>query len=129
MSRSRKYQVMSSMNTPDGATPPVNVYEGNGQLSVAVPIPGAQPEHVSVGLEAERLEVTAECKYPQESQHYLRHDRQVGAWHLEIELPLRIDPSTARATLNLGVLVVMAHVSEAAGAPSRPPVAPIPPGT
>lgn len=98
------------------ATPPANVYEGSGQLSVAVPLPGAHPDHISVRLAPEGLDVVAECKYPQESQRYLRHDWQVGSWRLELALPRRVDPSAGRATLNLGVLVVMAPLSEVGGA-------------
>lgn len=102
-------------NDEHGSVPPANVYEGNGQLSVAIPLPGAHPDGVSVHLAAERLDVVAECKYPQDNQRYLRHDWQVGSWHLELPLPRRVDPSTARATLNLGVLVVMAPLSEVGG--------------
>lgn len=102
----------------EAATPPVNIYEGGGQLSAAVPLPGAHPDHVSVRLTAERLEVLAECKYPQESQRYLRRDWQVGSWRLDLALPHPVDSSAARATLNLGVLVVMAPLSEAGG-PAR----------
>ncbi len=104
------------MSDVSGATPPANVYEGNGQLSVAVPLPGAHPEHTAVRLAPEHLEVVAECKYPQESQRYLRHEWQVGSWRLDLALPRRVDPSTARASLNLGVLVVMAPFSEVGGA-------------
>jgi HSP20 family molecular chaperone IbpA len=110
--------MLSHNSEESAAKPPVNVYEGSGQLSVAVPLPGAHPDHISVELAPERLDVVAECKYPQESQRYLRRDWQVGAWRLDLELPRRIDPSTARATLNLGVLVVMAPFSEVGG-PAR----------
>src|SRR5256885_6742702 len=106
---------MCALPASNGSTPPVNVYEGSGQLSVAVPLPGAHPDHISVRLEPERLEITADCKYPQESQRYLRHDWRVGSWHLETGLPRRGDPSAARATLNLGVLVVMAPFSQVGG--------------
>ena len=105
-----------------GSRPPVNVYEGNGQLSVALPVPGAHPEHTSVRLDSNRLEVVADCKYPQESQHYLRHDWRVGSWRLDLALPRRVDPASARATLNLGVLVVMAALSESGGASRSLPV-------
>ena len=102
----------------EAATPPVNIYEGGGQLSAAVPLPGAHPDHVSVRLGPERLEVVAVCKYPQESQRYLRHDWQVGSWRLDLSLPHAVDSSAGRATLNLGVLVVMAPLSDAGG-PTR----------
>ena len=83
-------------------------------------------------LLAERLEVSAACKYPQESQRYLRHDWRVGSWHVEIALPRRVDPSAARATLNLGVLMVMAPLSEVGGPAASLDVeasAPTPSGT
>ena len=92
-----------------------NVYEGNGQLSVAIPIPGAHPEHVRVSLGPALLRVQADCKYPQESQRYHRRDWQVGSWQAEVALPRGVDPASARATLNLGVLVVMAPLSEDGG--------------
>jgi HSP20 family molecular chaperone IbpA len=108
---------MTIPNHMNATTPPANIYEGSGQLSVAVPLPGAHPDHVSVRLAPEQLDVVAECKYPQEDQRYLRHDWQVGSWRLELPLPRRVDPSSARATLNLGVLVVMAPFSEVGGVP------------
>ena len=92
--------------------PAVNVYEGSGQLSVAVPIPGAHPEQTRIQLRPDRLLLEADCKYPQESQHYLQRDWQVGRWSLDLELPRRVDPARAHATLNLGVLVVMAALSD-----------------
>ena len=108
--------------TDERAVPPANVYEGSGQLSVAVPLPGVHKDHVSVTVEPERLLVTAEGKYPQESQHYLQHGWHVGSWRLDLPLPRRVDPSGARATLNLGVLVVMAPISATGSAGSRPTV-------
>lgn len=102
------------------AAPPANVYEASGQLSVAVPLPGVHREHVSVSVEPERLLVTADGKYPQSSQNYLQHGWHVGSWHLDMALPRRVDPAGARATLNLGVLVVMAPISATGSAGSRP---------
>jgi HSP20 family molecular chaperone IbpA len=104
------------------AAPPANVYEASGQLSVAVPLPGVHREHVSVSVEPERLLVTADGKYPQVSQNYLHHGWHVGSWRLDLPLPRRVDPAGARATLNLGVLVVMAPISATGSAGSRPTV-------
>jgi HSP20 family molecular chaperone IbpA len=105
------------------ATPPANIYEAGGELSVAVPIPGAHPNHVEVLVRPQSLRVEATCKYPQERQHYLRRDWQVGAWTLDLALPKPVDPAGSRATLNLGVLVVMAPLSgKGDGAEHRPSV-------
>jgi HSP20 family molecular chaperone IbpA len=92
----------------------VNVYEGNGQLSVVTPIPGAQPQHVEVTVTATTAEVVARCKYPQAQQRYHRQEWQVGSWEVAVDLPRPVDPAAAHATLNLGVLTVMAPVVETA---------------
>jgi HSP20 family protein len=104
------------------SVPPVNVYEGNRQLSVAVPIPGAHREHVELRLAPNRLSLRAECKYEQEHQRYLRREWQVGSWELDLPLPEAVDPGEARATLRHGVLVVMAPLSAAAQGERRVPV-------
>ena len=105
------------------AAPPANIYESGGELSVAIPIPGAHPNHVEVIVTPDRLRVEAASKYPQASQHYHRRDWQVGAWELDLALPKPVDPKRSRATLNLGVLVVMAPLSDGgAGGEHRPPV-------
>src|SRR5215475_12002407 len=90
------------------AAPPVNIYESGGELSLAMPIPGAHAKHVEVVVEPDRIRVEAPCKYSQLRQNYLRRDWLVGDWTVEVALPRRVDPARCRATLNLGVLVVMA---------------------
>jgi HSP20 family molecular chaperone IbpA len=106
------------------ATPPVNIYESNGELSVALPIPGTHPNHVEVVVEPERLRIGASSKYPQERQRYLKREWHVGTWNLDLELPRPVDPARSRATLHLGVLVVMAPIATegAAGRAHRPRV-------
>src|SRR5262249_21671113 len=106
----------------EAAIPPANVYEGNGQLSVAAPIPGAHPEHVEVVVTPTQIRIAASCKSPQASKHYHRQAGRVGAWDLALDLPKPVAPAAARATLNLGVLVVMAPISDTGSGESRPPV-------
>jgi HSP20 family molecular chaperone IbpA len=106
----------------EAATPPANVYEGNGQVSVATPIPGAHPDHVQVIVTPTTVRVAATCKYPQENQHYHMHEWLVGGWNLSVDLPKPVDPAPARATLNLGVLVVTAPISADGSGESRPAV-------
>lgn len=107
---------------PEVLTPPANVYEGNGELTIVTPIPGAHGPHTEVVVAPDRVRVKATCKYPQESQHYHRREWQVGSWELDVALPRRVDPGRARAILNLGVLTVMAPISESGGGEARPPV-------
>jgi HSP20 family protein len=86
--------------------PPVNVYESPDQLTVAIPIPGAHHDTVSVALEGQRLTVEAEARYPQEQQHYLQHEWSVGTSHREVDLPKPVRGTGAKATLTHGILTI-----------------------
>jgi HSP20 family protein len=86
--------------------PPVNVYEANDQLTVAIPMPGAHHDTVAVNLDGRRLTVDAEARYPQEQQHYLQHEWSVGTSHREVVLPKPVQSSGAKATLTHGILTV-----------------------
>jgi HSP20 family protein len=86
--------------------PPVNVYEANDQLTVAIPMPGAHHDTVAVNLDGRRLTVDAEARYPQEQQHYLQHEWSVGTSHREVLLPKPVRSSGAKATLTHGILTV-----------------------
>ena len=87
-------------------SPPVNVYESNDQLTVAIPIPGAHHDTVTVALEGSRLTVDAEARYPQEQQHYVQHEWTVGTLHRVIDLPKTVRASGAKAMLTHGILTI-----------------------
>jgi HSP20 family molecular chaperone IbpA len=95
---------MAKQSTVDA--PPVNVYEANDQLTVAMPMPGAHHDTVAVRLEGRRLIVDAEARYPQEQQHYLQHEWSVGTSHREIDLPKTVRASGAKAMLTHGILTI-----------------------
>ena|SRR2546421_7376382 len=87
-------------------SPPVNLYESGDQLTVAVPLPGAHHDTVTINLEGSRLTIEAEARYPQEQQHYLRHEWTVGTLHRQVELPKRVRGGGAKAILTHGVLTI-----------------------
>jgi HSP20 family molecular chaperone IbpA len=87
-------------------SPPVNMYETNEQITVAIPMPGAHHDTVTVNLEGRRLTIDADPRYPQAQQHYLRHEWSVGTSHQEIELPKPVHAAGAKATLTHGILTV-----------------------
>jgi len=98
--------------------PPVNVYEANDQLTVAIPIPGAHHDTTEVVLAGRKLIVRAEPRYPQEQQHYLRHEWSVGTWHREVDLPKSVRSNGAKATLTHGILTISLPIGTEA-TPSR----------
>jgi len=87
-------------------SPPVNVYEANDQITVAIPIPGAHHDTVTVTLVGRRLAIDAEARYPQEQQHYVQHEWSVGTSHREIDLPKPVRGAGAKAMLTHGILTV-----------------------
>ena len=97
-------------------TPPVNVYESSDQLTVAIPIPGAHHDTVTVVLEGRRLTVDAEARYPQQQQHYLQHEWSVGRSHREIELPKAVRGDSAKAALTHGILTISLPIGKEGGA-------------
>jgi len=104
-------------------SPPVNVYEANDQLTVAIPIPGAHHDTTEVTLDGRRLIIRAEARYPQEQQHYLQHEWSVGTSHREIALPRPVRASGAKAMLTPGILTISLPIgSEEASSPARLPV-------
>jgi HSP20 family molecular chaperone IbpA len=86
--------------------PPVNMYETSEQITVAMPIPGAHHDTISINLEGRRLVVDADPRYPQAQQHYLRHEWSVGTSHQEIDLPKPVRGGGAKATLTHGILTI-----------------------
>ena len=104
-------------------SPPVNVYEANEQLTVAMPMPGTHHDTIDVRLEGRRLIVDAEARYPQEQQHYLQHEWSIGTSHRDVELPRPVRASGAKAMLTHGILTVSLPVgSEETSSRTRIPV-------
>lgn len=103
--------------------PPVNIYESSGQLTIAIPMPGAHNDTVEVVLEGRRLRAQAEARYAQEQQHYLQHEWSVGRFLREVELPKPVQAAGAKAMLTHGVLTVSLPLGEQKGSdPVRIPV-------
>ncbi len=95
--------------------PPVNIYESSGQLTIAIPMPGAHDDTVEVVLEGRRLRAQAEARYAQEQQHYLQHEWSVGRFLREVELPKPVLAAGAKAMLTHGVLTVSLPLGEPRG--------------
>ena len=104
-------------------SPPVNVYEANDQLTIAMPMPGAHHDTIDVRLDGRRLIVDAEARYPQEQQHYLQHEWSIGTSHRDVELPRPVRASGAKAMLTHGILTVSLPIgSEETSSRTRIPV-------
>jgi len=94
------------------AAPPANVYESNGQLTVAVPMPGAHHDTIEVRLDGRTLSIQAEARYAQAQQHYHRPEWTVGRSRRELELPKAVQAEGAKAMLTHGILTVSMPIGE-----------------
>jgi HSP20 family molecular chaperone IbpA len=97
--------------------PPVNVYEADDQLTVAIPIPGAHHDTTEVMLDGRKLIVRAEARYPQEQQHYVQHEWSVGTSHREVALPKPVRSRGAKAMLTHGILTISLPIGEEGASP------------
>lgn len=97
----------------------IDVCEKDRQIVVEMEMPGVKPEDLVILVQHSRLEVKAlkrEEPLP-EGGTYLRVEREYGPIHRFVDLPSSVDPDSARASLQNGILVI---VLEKAGDPRRP---------
>ncbi len=93
---------------------PVKVYRTSDRLMVAAPMPGLQPEDITVDVTSDgRLILRGELRGVLKGMKELLIDEwSVGNYHRELELPVAVDGELATLTYDNGVLVVAFPVSE-----------------
>jgi HSP20 family protein len=93
-------------------SPPANVYESNGQITVAIPMPGAHHDTIELTIDGRTLTVQAEARYAQAQQHYHRHEWSVGTSRRALELPKPVQAAGAKAMLRYGILTVSLPIGD-----------------
>ena len=93
---------------------PLKVYRTPERLTVAAPMPGLEPEDISVEVTAEgRLVLYGELRGVLKGDKDLLLDEwSVGNYYRELELPVPVDGELATVTYGNGVLVVALPVAE-----------------
>ncbi len=88
--------------------PPVNLSEANGDLVLAVPMPGTEPDSIRIRI-GDSDEVTVEAlprgTRAQVATWYL-HEWRVGDYNRMVKLPFPIDSARVNATYDNGVLTL-----------------------
>ncbi|MBX5490203.1 MAG: Hsp20/alpha crystallin family protein [Chloroflexi bacterium] len=92
----------------------VNVYRTDDRLMVAAPMPGLEPENISVEITADgRLILHGELRGRLTGEkEVLSEEWVVGDYHRELELPMGVDGELTNVTYGNGVLVVVMPVAE-----------------
>jgi HSP20 family protein len=97
-------------------TVPVRVYEGDGRLMVAAPLPGLEPPDISVTVRGDRVVIHGERRGPRQDGRRLHlAEWTTGPYHRELTLPQGVDGARANATYGNGVLVLALPKAPAGG--------------
>ncbi len=92
----------------------IDVCEKEGEIVVEMEMPGVLPDDVVILVQHNRLEVKGLKKEEPlpEGGTYLRVEREYGLFRRFIDLPSSIEPDTAKASLQDGILVIVLRKPE-----------------
>jgi HSP20 family protein len=88
--------------------PPVNLWSDEASLVLTAELPGIDPEKLDLTVNRNTITFsgTREFTQPQEGETYYRQERSADAFSRTLELPFEVDPQSADATYEKGVLTL-----------------------
>ena len=89
-------------------SPEVEVFERDGQLVVRADLPGLKREDIKVNIDENVITIEGERKQQHEENRegLYRSERSYGRFYRSIPLPEGVDPETANANFDNGVLEI-----------------------
>lgn len=95
-----------------GPAMPANVYQESDRITVAMPMPGLEPDDVTVVVEGTSLHLRGERRGDDQGaralgRRYLVEEWTVGPYDRTIALTAPVDGARANASLGNGVLMVI----------------------
>ena len=99
--------------------PPVSLWEGDDGIVLTAELPGFSREDIDMTVRKDAITLSGKrASVANDNARWHRRERGVGTFTRTVELPFGIDPDTAEARLENGVLEVRAQRPEA-GQPRR----------
>lgn len=97
-------------------SPPIEVKESDGWLSICAELPGLRKEDIKVELIPEGLVISGERKHEQEEKRggIYRSERSYGSFTRTVPIPDEAQIDQAKATFENGILTVNVPVPETA---------------
>ncbi len=91
-----------------GMVPAIDVYEDADNVFVETPLPGVDPEKVTVSVENDVLTIEGKSqrKSEVEDKKFYRKEVSYGSFHRAVALPSAVKGEAAKATYEKGVLKV-----------------------
>jgi HSP20 family protein len=88
-------------------TVPVRMYQSDDRIMVATPLPGLEPEDISVAIVGTRVAIRGKERGPgQHGRALLLAEWTIGPYYREVVLPEPVNGTLTNATYGNGVLVL-----------------------
>ena len=100
---------------PHYSSIPIEIKETDEDIIVRAEIPGFSKDEISVYLTDHTIEISAQHKEKkvEKEERMIRSERRYGAVKRVIALPVEVDPETAEAKLENGILEIKAKKKKA----------------
>lgn len=95
---------------------PVRVHNADEHIVLTAPLPGLEPENISVTISGTRVSIQGEERGPgQHGRDLIMDEWTIGPYYREISLPQAVDGTLTNATYGNGVLVLSMPKSTQSG--------------
>jgi HSP20 family protein len=86
---------------------PVRIYDRDQHIILAAPLPGLEPEDISVTVAGTKVTIMGEERGPrQHGLDVIAEEWSIGPYYREVSLPQIVDGSLTNATYGNGILVL-----------------------
>lgn len=93
--------------TPTAQLVPVRVYRSAGRIMVAAPMPGLEPQDITVTVDGDRVTIEGRERGPhQHERDIILAEWTVGPYHRDVQLVEQVAAELVNATYDNGVLVL-----------------------
>jgi len=99
-----------------GFVPALDVYQDNDSVMIEAPLPGINPENVTISVENDVLTIEGktEKKTEVDEKNYYRKEIRTGGFHRAIALPASVNGEKASAEYKDGILKIVIPKEERA---------------
>ncbi|HEY1371725.1 MAG TPA: Hsp20/alpha crystallin family protein [Candidatus Binatia bacterium] len=86
---------------------PVRVYRGEEHIMLAAPLPGLEPENISVEIAGDTVRIQGDERGPgQRDREMIIEEWAIGPYFREVKLPEFVDAELTNASYGNGILVL-----------------------
>jgi HSP20 family protein len=90
-----------------GQTIPVRIYHTEERIMIAAPMPGLEPQDISVTINGNQVAIRGDERAPrQDHRDLIAEEWRIGPYYREVSLPENVDGPLSNATYGNGVLVL-----------------------